>query len=171
MHNHIDLIQPTTMFGRLSRHSSTIFDVENAEEQAPPVEHTDAKLVDNLGLIHDPETGITIDASCNATITISCLEQLYNTEGFKATASHLRTQNSIGITGYLVCGPWLTSSILGACRWCRLQEQFANIQDLQSFYAEQRPDALNSSFSFISVAGNASQYYFLMPCWLASRRD
>ncbi|KAF9057841.1 tripeptidyl peptidase A [Panaeolus papilionaceus] len=115
MHNHIDLIQPTTMFGRLSRHSSTIFD-----------------LVDNLGLIHDPETGITIDASCNATITISCLEQLYNTEGFKATTSHLRTQNSIGITGYL--------------------EQFANIQDLQSFYAEQRPDALNSSFSFISVA-------------------
>ncbi|KAF9006662.1 peptidase S8/S53 domain-containing protein [Cyathus striatus] len=42
-------------------------------------------------------------------------------------------KNSIGITGYL--------------------EQFANIQDLHSFYAEQLPEALNSTFKFISVNG------------------
>ncbi|PPQ63132.1 hypothetical protein CVT24_005772 [Panaeolus cyanescens] len=133
LHEHVDVIQPTTMFGRLSRHSSTIFDIEDAEEQAPPAEHADAKLVNNLGLIHDANTGITIDSSCNTTMTISCLQQLYNTGGFEAAASHPHTQNSIGITGYL--------------------EQFANIQDLQSFYAEQRPDALNTSFNFISVKG------------------
>ena len=32
-------------------------------------------------------------------------------------------------------------------------EQFANIQDLQTFYADQRPDALNSSFTTILING------------------
>jgi tripeptidyl-peptidase-1 len=75
-------------------------------------------------------SGITVDASCNQTITISCLKQLYNAIGFNASAD---VGNRIGITGYL--------------------EQFANIADLQLFYADQRPDALNSSFEFVSVAG------------------
>lgn len=41
---------------------------------------------------------------------------------------------SIGITGYL--------------------DQFANMEDLQLFYADQRPDALNSSFKVVSVNGD-----------------
>ena len=32
-------------------------------------------------------------------------------------------------------------------------EQFANIEDLQTFFADQRPDALNSTFKFVSVNG------------------
>jgi len=74
--------------------------------------------------------GVSVDASCNSTITISCLQQLYNTVGYVPSA---KIGNSIGITGYL--------------------NQFANIQDLQSFYRDQRPDAVNSTFKFISVNG------------------
>jgi tripeptidyl-peptidase I len=54
-----------------------------------------------------------VDPNCNITITLSCLRQLYNAVGYRPLAG---IGNSIGITGYL--------------------EQFANIEDLQSFYAE-----------------------------------
>jgi tripeptidyl-peptidase-1 len=74
-------------------------------------------------------SGVMVNANCNKTVTISCLQQLYNTAGFVPSSKG----NSIGITGYL--------------------EQFANNQDLQSFYKEQRPDALGSSYKFISVNG------------------
>ena len=71
-----------------------------------------------------------IDPSCNATVTVSCLAQLYKTAGY---VPKVPQKNSIGITGYL--------------------EQFANLQDLQTFYAEQVPAAVNSSFTFVSVNG------------------
>lgn len=74
--------------------------------------------------------GVSVDASCNTTITITCLKQLYNAVGFTPSATN---GNQIGITGYL--------------------EQFANIQDLQLFFADQLPSALNSSFKFVSVNG------------------
>jgi tripeptidyl-peptidase-1 len=73
-----------------------------------------------------------VDASCITTITISCLQQLYNFVGFKPSSGG----NSIGITGYL--------------------DEFANLQDLQSFYADQRPDALNSSYKYFSVNGSSA---------------
>ncbi|RDB20085.1 Tripeptidyl-peptidase sed3 [Hypsizygus marmoreus] len=120
LHAHIDLVQPTTMFGRFKGLKSTIVWPDEAE--APP------QLKTLVGTVNTA-SGAIVDASCNTTITIKCLQQLYNAVGF--TPKILK--NSIGITGYL--------------------EQFANIQDLQSFYAEQRPDALNSSFKFISVKG------------------
>ena len=75
-------------------------------------------------------SGGHVDASCNATVTITCLQQLYNAVGFTPSA---KNGNQIGITGYL--------------------EQFANIQDLQTFYANQRPDALNSSFNTVLING------------------
>lgn len=74
-------------------------------------------------------SGGLVDASCNTTITITCLKQLYNAVGFVPSAKG----NKIGITGYL--------------------DQFANIADLQMFFADQRPDAVNSTFTFISING------------------
>lgn len=85
-------------------------------------------------------SGGQVDASCNRTITITCLQQLYNAVGFTPSG---KTKNQIGITGYL--------------------EQFANIADLQQFYADQRPDALNSTFKFISVNGTCLKF-ILMYC-------
>ena len=75
-------------------------------------------------------SGGQVDASCNGTITISCLFQLYNAVGYTPSA---KTGNQIGITGYL--------------------EEFANEADLQAFYKDQVPAAVNSSFTFVSVAG------------------
>lgn len=71
-----------------------------------------------------------VDPACNVSITLSCIQQLYNVGGYVPKATK---ENKIGITGYL--------------------EKYANIEDLQSFYADQRPDALNSTFKFVSVKG------------------
>lgn len=90
------------------------------QETAPP--SNDSKIT--------LPNGVSVDASCNTTVTITCLKELYSAVGFNTSATN---GNQIGITGYL--------------------EQFANIADLQLFYADQRPDALNTSFKFISVNG------------------
>lgn len=121
VHEHIDVVQPTTMFGQFKGLRSTI--VFSDETEASPQLQSLAKIIDST-------SGAVVDASCNTTITVKCLQQLYNAVGFTPSSKG----NSIGITGYL--------------------EQFANLQDLQSFYAEQRPDALGSSFKFISVKGS-----------------
>ncbi|KAF9534132.1 tripeptidyl peptidase A [Crepidotus variabilis] len=119
LHGHVELVQPTTMFGRMNAHNSAIFSPFEEEDVAAPLAQTvPAGTLD------------AVDPSCNTTITVSCLKQLYNATDYEASNT---TKSSIGITGYL--------------------EQFANIQDLQSFYAEQRPDALNTSFKFVSVKG------------------
>ncbi|KAF5388188.1 hypothetical protein D9615_000691 [Tricholomella constricta] len=120
LHEHVELVQPTTMFGRFRRDKSTIVWADDSE--IAPVQTFAAKILDSV-------SGVAVDPTCKSTITIKCLQQLYNTVGYIPKHKN----NSIGITGYL--------------------EQFANKQDLQSFYAEQRPDALNSSFKFISVNG------------------
>lgn len=107
------------MFGRFKGSKSTIVRLGD----------TVAQVLQNAAAFVDPVSGVTVDASCNTTITVKCLQQLYNAVGFTPSAKN----NSIGITGYL--------------------GQFANKQDLQTFYADQRPDALGSSFKFISVKG------------------
>ncbi|RDB20087.1 Tripeptidyl-peptidase sed2 [Hypsizygus marmoreus] len=119
LHEHIDVIQPTTMFGQFKGSKSTIVWADE----------NDVSAVQSSEPFVDPVSGVVVDPSCNTTITITCLQQLYNAIGFIPSAPG----NSVGITGYL--------------------EEFANIQDLQSFYADQRPDALNSSFTFLSVKG------------------
>ncbi|KAI0080787.1 tripeptidyl peptidase A [Panus rudis PR-1116 ss-1] len=121
LHEHIDLVQPTTLFSTL-RGMKTSFHFED-DAQAEAVDNTNA-----LPIKIPSASGGHVDASCNRTITITCLQQIYNAVGYKPSAD---SGNEIGITGYL--------------------EEFANKADLQSFYADQRRDALGSSFKFISV--------------------
>lgn len=106
------------MFGRMQKQRTTFR--WSSKQDLPAPDHARVKL----------SNGVSVDASCNATVTVNCLLELYNAVGFNASATN---ENQIAVTGYL--------------------EQFANIADLQSFYADQRADALNSSFQFISVAG------------------
>ncbi|KAJ7437141.1 tripeptidyl peptidase A [Mycena galericulata] len=121
--DHVELIQPTTMFGRFRKHKSTIHSIGNSEANVQSA---------NLPAIVDSSTGLTIDASCNTTITIDCLKQIYNAVGYTPSA---KVGNSIGITGYL--------------------QEFANRADLQEFFREQVPAAAaaNATFNFISVEG------------------
>ncbi|KAF9450673.1 subtilisin-like protein [Macrolepiota fuliginosa MF-IS2] len=117
VHAHVDVVQPTTMFGRFKGSKSTVVSIGDAPD-APKISTSTI----------DIGNGIMVDPSCNTTITVTCLEQLYN-----ATSFQRQGKGTIGITGYL--------------------EQNANIQDLETFFAEQRPDAVGSNFTFISVAG------------------
>ncbi|KAH9023378.1 tripeptidyl peptidase A, partial [Lactarius pseudohatsudake] len=124
---HIELIQPTTAFNR-AKGRRTTFRFSPAPNVAP---------LSSNDKIFVAGSGVTVDASCNTTITVSCLKQLYNAVGYVPGAT-----TSIAITAY--------------------SEQFANIGDLQAFYAEQVPQALNSTINFASVRGglnsqNASQ--------------
>ncbi|KAI0036025.1 tripeptidyl peptidase A [Vararia minispora EC-137] len=120
VHDHVELVHPTTFFGH-TRALRTTF--RFSEVQDPPVPVSSEKIL-------IPGSGITVDPSCNTTITVTCLKELYNAIGFQASAHN---GNQIAVTGYL--------------------EQFANIQDLQTFYSQQRPDALNSSFKTVLING------------------
>lgn len=111
------------MFSRFSaKKTSFHFDEKSA---ASP------KVVAGPAINIPTASGGQVDASCNTTITVTCLKQLYNAVGFTPSG---KNGNKIGITGYL--------------------EQFANKQDLQSFFADQVPAALNSSFETISINGS-----------------
>lgn len=79
---------------------------------------------------NDASTNDSVGATCNNEIGLRCLQEIYNLTDYKASAT---SGSRIGITGYL--------------------EQFANVQDLQSFLSEQRPDALNTTFDVVSVNG------------------
>ncbi|TFY82758.1 hypothetical protein EWM64_g1251 [Hericium alpestre] len=122
LHPHIELVQPTTIFARFKGHRTTFHFSDEQNVDPSPARGT--------ATIVDPTSGVKVDASCNTTVTITCLKELYNAVGVETSATN---GNEIGITGYL--------------------EQFANIEDLQTFYADQRPDALNSSFETVSVNG------------------
>ena len=120
IHEHVDVVQPTTMFGSL-KDFKTNFHVDDTVE--PQLDGFDTPILATA-------SGGRLNASCNHTITASCLKQLYGTAGYQPSAGN---QNRIGITGFL--------------------GQFANIADLQLFYANQTPDALGSSFELISING------------------
>jgi tripeptidyl-peptidase-1 len=88
---------------------------------------------DTPALYKNPVSGVTVDSSCNVTVTVQCLQQLYNAVGYVPKIP--KEQNRIGVTGFL--------------------EQYANIKDLNTFYADQVPQAVGSSFEFISVNGES----------------
>ncbi|KAJ6515249.1 subtilisin-like protein [Mycena sanguinolenta] len=121
--NHVELIQPTTMFGTFKRLKSAIQSISQTDSQIQ---------AQNLPPIFDPATGLTVDASCNTTITITCLRQIYNAVGYTPSA---HVGNSVGISGYL--------------------GDFANRADLQLFFVDQVPAAaaVNATYNFVSVAG------------------
>ncbi|KAH9059750.1 tripeptidyl peptidase A [Lactarius vividus] len=119
---HIELIQPTTAFNR-AKGQRTTFRFTPASEMAPTSLSSDDKI-SVLG------SGVTVDASCNTTITVSCLKQLYNAVDYVPKATD---KNAIAITGYL--------------------EDFANFADLQKFYADQVPAAVGSSFDVVLING------------------
>ena len=119
---HIELIQPTTAFNRAKGQSTT--------SQFSPDLDTANSSPSSDDKIYVPGSGVTVDASCNTTITVTCLKQLYNAVNYIPKAAH---NNSIALTGYV--------------------EQFANFADLQKFYAHQVPAAVNTSFDVVLING------------------
>ncbi|KAH9059746.1 peptidase S8/S53 domain-containing protein, partial [Lactarius vividus] len=118
---HIELIQPTTAFNR-AQGQHTTFRFSPVPDVDPPSLSDDKISVEG--------SGVTVDPSCNTTITVSCLKQLYNAVGYVPKATN---KNAIALTGYL--------------------EEFANFADLQQFYADQVPAAVGSSFDVVLING------------------
>ena len=127
LHPHVDLIQPTTSFGRWKAMRSAFLDWK----QSPGVDDKVSLSSDTPVLYKNPISGVTVDQSCNETVTIQCLQQLYNAVGYAPKIPE--QENSIGVTGFL--------------------EQYANKEDLNTFYADQVPQAVGTGFEFISVNG------------------
>ncbi|KAK0190627.1 tripeptidyl peptidase A [Armillaria mellea] len=88
LHDHVELIQPTTIFSRMKGFRSTIHDLNDAL----PTADLDGTTAESLG------SGPIIDNSCKYAITLNCLKQLYNAMNYSATD---QSKNGIGITGYL----------------------------------------------------------------------
>ncbi|KAG8739824.1 hypothetical protein FRC10_005085 [Ceratobasidium sp. 414] len=79
---HVDLVQPTTFFGKI-------------HERGPEL----AKRASTLFVAEPVSANAALD--CNSTITPACLKSLYKTEGYRPTSN----RNSLGITGYLGKSP------------------------------------------------------------------
>lgn len=62
LHEHVRGVQPTTMFGRFKKHKSSI----KVFEAAPEISTSTGSIVSG--------SGTSVDASCNSTITVTCLK-------------------------------------------------------------------------------------------------
>jgi tripeptidyl-peptidase I len=125
------------MFAQFKKFKSTIHSIESSSDGSTSVvEHDLVQHLQSQKL--NTNTGAAVNASCNSSITLECLRELYNIGNYTPSAN---VGNSIGITGYL--------------------EEFANFADLQSFYAAQLPQAaaVNSSFGVILLN---SGWFFLI---------
>jgi tripeptidyl-peptidase-1 len=85
VHAHVDVVQPTTMFG-LFKPMRTTSHLGKVEDLVPAAAGTMLA-----------STGTTVNISCNTTITPQCIYELYGVD-YKATANN---GNKIGITGAL----------------------------------------------------------------------
>lgn len=121
LHEHILLVQPTTMF--------------NMRAMRNWIQKIEALPMTSLEVNHrkPPGTNQTVldVAACNATITPSCLQALYNFKGYKAKAP--KGRNKIGVNGFL--------------------EQYAQYEDLRLFTQQFAPDAIGGNFSTVLVNG------------------
>lgn len=109
LHDHVDVITPTTMFGTMRAMKSTAFIQKDAPKPA----------IDDGVTVTGP-SGFAVPTSCNNAITPDCLRQLYGTANYTPAATDT---NSIGIAGYLdefaniadlkVCGPSIADNLLG----------------------------------------------------------
>lgn len=103
---HIDMIQPTTRFGQIKAERSNVLSQEAA-----------------------PFSVAAVNATCNNTITPSCLRDLYNFANYEIDP---KGSVKLGVNGFL--------------------EEYARYTDLRQFTSTFAPNA-GSNFSFVSVNG------------------
>ncbi|KIM46466.1 hypothetical protein M413DRAFT_315351 [Hebeloma cylindrosporum] len=84
VHDHIDVIQPTTIFARWKAMATTLHRPGHGD-------FFKEKSKSKLG-------AVDVDLSCTEAITVKCLAQLYKTAGYVPKATN---KNGLGITGYL----------------------------------------------------------------------
>jgi tripeptidyl-peptidase-1 len=85
LHNHIDVVTPTTYFSTMKSMRTTSF----LQPEIPALENGQDVIEANSA---------SVPSSCSSTITPACLIALYNTTGYVPTAT---ASNTLGIAGYL----------------------------------------------------------------------
>jgi hypothetical protein len=132
LHKHIELVQPTTYFGRPKPMSTNSFilgilginlTISTSSPTPPPSNTTPWSPT-------DPYLG----TNCSDIITPSCLKGLYNATGYVPSQM---AKNSIAVTGYL--------------------GQYANEGDLQTLYEILLPEAEDYTFETVEVNGARTQ--------------
>ncbi|TFY52562.1 hypothetical protein EVJ58_g9946 [Rhodofomes roseus] len=119
LHVHIDVVQPTTTFARMRGMKATY---HYADEGARVVNIAQPTIP-----IPSAYNG-QVNSSCNASLTPTCLRELYNIGDYTPQAADV---NKIACTGYL--------------------EQYANFEDFNDFNAKYLPEAINSTFDVIYI--------------------
>ncbi|KAI0059677.1 subtilisin-like protein [Artomyces pyxidatus] len=130
LHPHVELVQPTTLFSRVRRRREAVHSVVQAYPR-------DVRSAGTITVTRSDGSTMTVDASCNATVTIACLRQLLNIGDYRASGTN---GNQIGVAGY--------------------SEEYANYEDQQIFYRDQLPEAVNSSFTYTLVNGGKNDQNF-----------
>ena len=90
LHEHIELVQPTTYFGRPKPMNTNL----KIEVLGIPITIFPSPPPSSPGTLMDPRLGV----NCTSVMTVWCLQQLYKTAGYKPAATD---KNRIGITGYI----------------------------------------------------------------------
>lgn len=88
LHDHIEVVQPTTIFSRFSSNRATYHSFRAITAASEPSSSSALASV----------SGGLIAASCNGTLTPECLLELYNASDYKP---QVPGENKIGVTGYL----------------------------------------------------------------------
>ncbi|KAI0059675.1 tripeptidyl peptidase A [Artomyces pyxidatus] len=132
LHAHIELVQPTTLFGRKKGQPAMVRSVGAPQTRAHAL-----RSRGTITVTRSDGSTLTVDASCNVTVTIACLRQLLNIGDYRASGTN---GNRIAVAGYL--------------------EEYANYEDQQIFYKDQLPEAVNSSFTYTLVNGGRNDQNF-----------
>ena len=131
LHDHIDMIAPTTYFGTLRSMKVTSF-------LQPKLD----------AIMHDitPASGSTLAPSCNVIITPACLRALYNTSDYVPVSM---TTNKLAAAGYLNEFANYADLEVGNL----FQEQFSITKSTyeQIFLTKYRSDAIGSTFTTVQV--------------------
>ena len=128
LHSHVELVHPTIAFPSVKPMVSGSRFIPDSDAPSPKTKIYSASAGNSTW-------NSTIDIACNNEIGLKCLQQIYNLTDYEPSPN---SGSRLGITGYL--------------------EQFANMQDLQTFFKEQRPDAANTTFDVISINGELPEH-------------
>ena len=126
LHDHVNVVAPTTFFGVPQAYRKTV----SIRLGAPVLANGDAALRAEIAKLSPLAT---VPSSCGSTITPACLRALYNTTSYtpKATAT-----NKLGVAGYL--------------------DEYAVHSDLKTFLNRFRSDAASADFTVVQVNGGGN---------------
>lgn len=126
VHEHIDLISPTTYFGEMRALHNHVHDMEVLNNAVS----AKVALKANVMATTASANLKAVNSTCNRAITPTCLAELYNFANWKARPN---VSTTIGVSGFL--------------------GQYARYSDWNQFASLYAPNALGSNFTFTSVNG------------------